>query len=306
MDPNLILRLIEGADPLRSIVLPEPRVSLLNDVQLAGVDSTVATIDQFDAILAITLGDFHWLNKAIDFQFSRGDLYVLNPKLVKSEIPRKIHRIQSRADVAGKLSECMKELEYSLASRHGMGKLVVMDGTLFGQEKDLAESLVSEGIIFCSIVKNPVSTLVQSWYADKFLDYGYENAALDAVVYNDLLRPGTRSPLIFAEMVSWTSKIFAYYKPSIPETTVLRIEIPTDYAYLADPIIDAVHSACSIGGDPYNNTAMPIVHAEYVARAMLPDPYQISEYLRATLQGDAQGKRLRGSFNERRGFPLVN
>src|SRR5260370_33792564 len=130
----------------------------------------------------------------------------------------------------------MKGIEYGLAYDHGYGTLVIMDGTLFGQDKVLAETLVSRGIVFCSIVKNPISKIVQSWYKDVFAQYGYENAAMDAIAYNDLLKPGTRSPFIFAEMMSWTSKVFTYYKPPIPVATDLRIEVPSDYAYLLDHI----------------------------------------------------------------------
>ena len=204
------------------------------------------------------------------------------------------------------MSKAMRELEYNLAANYGSGSLLIMDGTLFGQDKHLSERLVEKGIIFCAIVKNPVSKIMQSWYKDAFTEYGYEEAAGDAIAYNDLLKPGTRSPLIFAEMLSWTSKIFTYYKSPVPGTTALRIEIPAEYAYMSEKIIDVVHSACSVTGDLYNNTALPIVHAEYVAKAMLPDPYQIAEYLRSNLVGEAHTGRLQGSFNERRGFPCAN
>ena len=204
------------------------------------------------------------------------------------------------------MSKAMRELEYNLAANYGSGSLLIMDGTLFGQDKHLSERLVEKGIVFCAVVKNPVSKIMQSWYGDAFTEYGYEEAAGDAIAYNDLLYPGTRSPMIFAEMLSWTSKIFTYYKSPVPGTTALRIEIPAEYAYMSEKIIDVVHCACSVTGDLYNNTALPIVHAEYVAKAMLPDPYQIAEYLRSNLVGEAQTARLQGSFNERRGFPCAS
>lgn len=303
---SLVLREIEGSDPLKPIVLGPPKLSILHTVPTAGIDSTIATIDQFDDILSIVSGDIHRLNDVADFQASRTDLHVLNPTLVKTPVAGKVRLVQSRSDAMKEMSKSMRELEYGLAAKHGSGVLLIMDGTLFGQDKHLTERLVEKGIVFCAIVKNPVSKIMQSWYSDVFSNYGYEEAAIDAIAYNDLLRPGTRSPMIFAEMFGWTSKIFTYYKSLVPGTTTLRIEIPSEYAYMAEKIIDVVHCSCSVTGDPYNNTALPIVHAEYVAKTMLPDPYQIAEFLRSNLDGDAQASRFQGSFNERRGFPLAN
>ena len=303
---SLILRQIEGSDPLKPVPLGLAKLSTLRSIPTAGIDSTIATIDQFDDILSIISGDIHRLNDATDFQASRTDLHVLNPRLVRAEVPGKVRVLHSRSDAMKEMSKAMRELEYNLAARYGAGSLLIMDGTLFGQDKHLSERLVEKGIIFCAVVKNPVSKIMQSWYKDAFTEYGYEEAAGDAIAYNDLLKPGTRSPMIFAEMLSWTSKIFTYYKSPVPGTTALRIEIPAEYAYMCEKIIDVVHCACSVTGDLYNNTALPIVHAEYVAKAMLPDPYQVAEYLRSNLVGEAQTARLQGSFNERRGFPCAN
>jgi hypothetical protein len=84
----------------------------------------------------------------------------------------------------------MRDLEYNLAANYGSGSLLIMDGTLFGQDKHLSERLVEKGIVFCAVVKNPVSKIMQSWYGDAFTEYGYEEAAGDAIAYNDLLYPG--------------------------------------------------------------------------------------------------------------------
>jgi hypothetical protein len=304
--PSLVLRQIEGSDPLKPVPLGPARLSTLRSIPTAGIDSTIATIDQFDDILSIISGDIHRLNDATDFQASRTDLHVLNPRLVRTQVPGKVRVLHSRGDAMKEMSKAMRGLEYSLAAKYGSGSLLIMDGTLFGQDKHLSERLVEKGIVFCAIVKNPISKIMQSWYKDAFTEYGYEEAAGDAIAYNDLLNPGTRSPMVFAEMLSWTSKIFTYYKSPVPGTTALRIEIPAEYAYMSEKIIDVVHCACSVTGDLYNNTALPIVHAEYVAKAMLPDPYQIAEYLRSNLAGEALTARLQGSFNERRGFPSAS
>ncbi len=69
--PSLLLRQIEGSDPLSPVPLGPANLSTLRSVPTAGIDSTIATIDQFDDILSIISGDVHRLNDATDFQASR-------------------------------------------------------------------------------------------------------------------------------------------------------------------------------------------------------------------------------------------
>src|SRR6266566_2292194 len=68
--PSLILRQIEGSDPLKAVPLGPAKLSTLRSTPTAGIDSTIATIDQFDDILSIISGDIHRLNDATDFQAS--------------------------------------------------------------------------------------------------------------------------------------------------------------------------------------------------------------------------------------------
>jgi len=303
-DVKLLLRLLEGSDPLNPIRLPDADFGLLNSVSLCGVDSTLATIDQLDDVLSIISADAHILDRGVDHHASRTDLYVLNPKLLCRTIQGKITKVEAREDVSREIGKSMRESEYALAFQYGMDSIIIMDGTLFGRDQALTNALVAKGIIFVCVVKNPVSRIVAEWYGDVFSQYGYEKVAIDAVAFNDMLPSGTRSPFIFAQMtskpISWASKIFTYLKPAIPGTTVFRVEIPADYAYLADRLVDLVHCACLASGDPSNSTALPIVHAEYAAKSMLPDPYDIAENLRATLAADAMETRMQGSFNARR------
>jgi hypothetical protein len=90
--------------------------------------------------------------------------------------------------------------------------------------------------------------MVAEWYTDKFLQYSYVKVGIEAVAYNDMLAPGTRSPFVFAQIaskpISCASKIFTHLKPDIPGTTALRVEIPTDYAYLAEKLVDIVNCSC--------------------------------------------------------------
>ena len=291
---KLLIRLIEGEDPLKPIRLPSPDLGL---PKVSGVDSTIATIDQFDCVISIVSAAFHNLNACVEWSTSRSDLYILNPKIVKHQtLP-----VVNKRDISREISKAMRESEYGLAFWYGGNGIVFIDGSLFGQDKHLINSLIAKGVVFSCIVKNPVSRVVSTWYEDYFNQYGYGNT-IDAIAYNDILPPGTRSPYIFAEMISkpeiWCSKVFTYYKPLIPCSTVLRIEIPTDLFYLADKIVEVVHACCTLSGDYSNSTVAPIVHAEYVAKAMLPDPYHIAERIRSILAYDEN--RLQGSYNMRR------
>lgn len=292
---KLIVKLIEGDNPLKPISLAEPKLSL---PPVGGVDSTLATIDYFDCVISIISAAFHQFTCSKDHFISRTDLYVLNPRVTRQNT--KI--LSNRIDVSRKIGRVMKECEYSLAFQYGGKGVVFLDGAIFGQDKHLIDTLLAGRVIFACIVKNPVSKIVSKWYEDYFADFGYENVTTDAVAYNDLLPPGTRSPYIFAEMISrpniWCSKVFTYYKPLIPCSTVLRVEIPTDIFYLFNKIMNLVHACCTLSGDYTNSTVAPIVHAEYVAKVMLPDPHHISEKIRAILINDET--RFQGSYNARR------
>jgi len=299
-----VLRLMEGSDPLRSIRMPYTSFRLHNSIRLCGVDSALATVDQFDDILSIVSADAHLLKGSRDNFASRTDLFVLNPKVVRKDHEDKIMTIERRAEIPEHIGKAMRELEYALAYTHGRNNVVIMDGTISGQDKVFTNAMVAKGVMFVSVVKNPVSRMVADWYPDLFSEHGYEYVGIDAVAFNDILPPGTRSPLIFHEMVSkpisWSSKVFAYLKPDIPGTTVLRVEVPSDYAYMAEKIVEIVHSACLANGDALNCTALPVVNAEYAARAMLPDPFDIAEDLKATLAAESMVTRMQGSYNSRR------
>jgi hypothetical protein len=304
VDRAIILRMAEGGEPLRAIRLGKPDFAIPKRVNMAGVDSSLASLDQFDDVVAITTADFHSISRNRDNFSSRTDLLALNPRLVVRPIKNKVKIVTTRADISRELSKVMREVEYSLAFRYGGDHVVMMDGPLFGRDKEMVSALLASGIVFVCIVKNPISRMLVTWYPDIFRAKGFDNPAMDAVAINEILPPGSRTPFVFAQMnarpIPWGSKLFTYYKPMIEGAPVLRIDIPTDLAHLSGQLVEAVHCACSLGSDPSNLTAAPITHAEYVARAIMPNPYDVAERMRATLAPDALLTRMQGSFNSRR------